>query len=239
MNDLPDLKPKIVLAVGAHPDDLDVTCSGTIAKWAAEGAECHFLVVTNGNKGSDDINITSAELIKIRHGEQRKAAKIIGVKEVTFFDYEDGELEVTQQLKKDISRHIRKVCPDVVISMDPTFVYRLGGFINHTDHRAAGQATMDAVYPLARDRLTYPDLLEEGYEPHKVPHLLLTTFGDGNYFVDISDTMNKKLAALAAHASQFGDIDVNDNRIAKFGSEIGKKIGVKYAESFNRIDMFI
>lgn len=237
---LPDLKPKVVLGIVAHPDDLDFSSSGSFAKWGADGAETHYLIVTNGSKGSDDPAMTSDQLIKIRRDEQRAAAKILGVKSVTFFDYEDGELEVTKELKKDIAREIRRVKPDTVVTLDPTFVYAPGtGIINHSDHRAAGQAAIDAVYPLARDRLTYPELIEEGFEPHKVKHLLLTSFTGGNFFVDISDSFDKKVAALKEHKSQISDFSGVENRMRHFAHESGKKFGCELAESFNRVDMFI
>lgn len=239
-NNASDLKPKVVLGVAAHPDDLDFGCSGLVAKWASEGAEIHYLIVTNGSKGSDDEHMTSDQLIKLRRTEQKDAAKVLGVKTVVFFDYDDGELEVTKQLKKDIVRQIRKFKPDTVITLDPTFVYSVKmGFINHTDHRAVGQATLDAIYPLARDRLTFPELLEEGYEPHKVKHVLLMSFVEGNYLADITNHLDTKILALKAHKSQVGDFKQVESRIKEFAKLLGEQNGCEYAEGFNRIDMFI
>src|SRR3990167_3444387 len=142
-----ELKPKIVLGVAAHPDDLEFGAGGTIAKWAGQGAKVYYLVLTDGSKGSSDKNISPKELAKIRRQEQHDAAKVLSVKEVFFCNYEDCKLDCSQDVKRDIARQIRIVKPDVVITMDPTMIYAPdSGFINHPDHRAAGQATLDAVY---------------------------------------------------------------------------------------------
>ena len=158
------LKPKVVLGVAAHPDDLDFGASGTMAGFAKNGAAVHYLIVTDGSKGSSDTKLSSADLIKIREKEQRKAVKAIGGKSVTFLGYPDGELEVTMALKKDIVKVIRTLKPDVVITMDPSMLYSAKrGFINHPDHRAAAQATLDSVFPLARDHMVFPEILANGY----------------------------------------------------------------------------
>jgi LmbE family N-acetylglucosaminyl deacetylase len=182
-------KPRIILGVAAHPDDLDVGAGGTLATFAAQGAEVHYLILTDGGKGSDNASMTSTQLTEIRHNEQRTALEIIGGKSITFLDYPDGELEVTMKLKKQIVKTIRLIRPDVVITMDPTVIYSAtNGIINHPDHRAAGQATLDAVFPLARDRLTFPELLAEGYEPHKTATVLMVNFNESNFTIDITNS---------------------------------------------------
>lgn len=232
--------PKIALGIAAHADDLDFGCAGTLAKWAQDGSEVHLLIVTNGDKGSSDEKMTSTELAKIRRQEQETAGKIIGTKSITYLGYEDGELELTLQLKKDIVRQIRKIKPDTVITSDPTFIYSVEqGFLNHPDHRAVGQATLDSIYPLARDRLSFPEILEEGYEPHKVKTVLLTNFSGGNYFVDVTHTIDLKKEALRSHFSQTAGFDSIWERIQQYAAKAGGKRGVQYAESFVRIDMFI
>ena len=232
--------PKIVLGVAAHADDLDFGCAASLAKWAQDGADVHLLIVTNGDKGSADANMTSEELAKVRRLEQENAGKIIGAKSISYLNYEDGELELTLPLKKDIVRHIRKIKPDTVVTSDPTFIYSVEqGFLNHPDHRAAAQATLDAIYPLARDRLSFPELLEEGYEPHKVKSILLTSFTDGNYFVDVTKTIELKKEALRSHFSQTPEFESIWDRIKKYAEKSGAKRGVQYAESFIRIDMFL
>ena len=232
------LQPKVVLGVAAHPDDLDFSTSATMAKYAAQGAKVYYLLLTDGSKGSEDKNITQSELIAIRHKEQETALKAIGGQSVKFLDYPDGALEVTLELKKQIVVEIRHRKPDVVVVMDPTIVYsKTRGFINHSDHRAAGQATIDAVYPLARDHLTYPDLYAEGYQPHKVKTLLLTNFDDQNYYEDVSDYLDKKWLSLSHHASQIKDMQKTKEMFREIAKIYGQKAGFKYADGFMRLDM--
>jgi len=231
------LHPQIVLGIAAHPDDLDVGAGGTLARFASEGAEIHYLILTDGGKGSDDPLMTSQQLTEIRHDEQQTALEIIGGKTITFLDYPDGELEVTMELKKQIVKAIRNIKPDVVITMDPTVIYSASrGIINHPDHRAAGQATLDAVFPLARDRLTFPELLADGFEPHKTSTILLVNFNESNFAVDITDTFNTKLNALKAHESQFSDLE-HSSWVQEMAITEGRKAGYEMAESFMRIDI--
>ncbi len=233
-----ELTPKVVLGVAAHPDDLDFGASGSMAKWAKDGADVYYLILTDGSKGSDDPNITSEELIKTRQDEQRAAANAVGAKDVFFLGYPDAYLEVTMNLKRDICRVIRKVKPDVVITTDPTILFDAErGFINHSDHRAAGQATIDSVFPMARDRLTFPELTKEGLMPHKVSNLLLAAFGGGTFYVDITETIENKMKALAAHASQMPNITETQERMRIFAKNTGGKMGVSYGEGFTRIKL--
>lgn len=233
-----ELKPKVVLGVAAHPDDLDFGASGTFATWAAAGAKIYYLILTDGSKGSSDRHLSSVDLIKIRQKEQKTAAKILGVKDVFFLAYEDGCLMCDLDVKQDIVRAIRQTKPDVVITMDPSMLYSAKrGFINHPDHRAAGQATLDAVFPLARDHLSFPKLLDEGLEPHSTPTVLLINFEKYNYSVDISTSIDKKMEALAAHKSQMSDFEATQNMMREVAAEVGKQGGKAYAESFVRIDI--
>lgn len=234
---LPPLHPKIILGIAAHPDDLDVGAGGTLAYYATQGAEVHYLILTDGGKGSNDPAMTSAQLTEIRHAEQQAALKVIGGKSVTFLNYPDGELEVTMDLKREIVKVIRTLKPDTVITMDPSVLYVADkGIINHPDHRAAGQATLDAVFPLARDRLTFPELAIGGYEPHEVSTLLLINFDSANFSVDITSTIEVKNNALKAHVSQFGDLS-ELGWVQEMAKEQGKLAGCQYAESFVRIDI--
>jgi len=228
--------------VGAHADDIDFGASGTVARWAKDGAEIHYLIVTDGSKGSDDPNMKSEQLVQTRQAEQRDAAATLGAREVHFLGYEDAMLEVTLPLKKDIVRIIRQIKPDTVIVMDPTVVYGVVGdyaFVNHPDHRAAAQATLDAIFPLARDRLTFPDLLtEEHLEPHKVEHVLLINMrGEHDYYVDITDVFETKVAALLKHVSQIPDPASARAMLEQWASQAGAKTGSKYAEGFVRLDI--
>lgn len=238
MNSFNQLKPAVVLGVAAHPDDLDFGASGTMAKFASDGAAVYYLLLTDGSKGSRDKNLSSEELIKIRQEEQRAALLTVGGKGITFLNYPDSGLYVTQELKRDIVKEIRQLKPDVVITQDPTVVYSESrGFINHTDHRAAGLATIDAVFPLARDHLTFPELNRQGLTPHKVKTLLLTNFDKQNFYVDISETLDKKLGALRNHVSQIHDFDAVKERFTMMAEAAGKKAGCRYAEGFMRLDM--
>jgi LmbE family N-acetylglucosaminyl deacetylase len=239
--DIPNLKPKIVLAIGAHPDDLEFGVSGSAAAWVEAGAEVHYLICTDGSKGSDDPHLSSVELIKLRREEQRAAAKILGVSSVTFLDHEDGLTEANAALKEDIVRVIRQIKPDTVVAQDPLMFYNADfGIINHNDHRNVGLAAMDAVYPLARDHLSFPELAAAGLAPHKVKDLLfMGSFDDrSNFYVDISDTYETKLKALAAHASQV-DVEAVRGWLDIMSSQMGERGGYAKAEAFIRLHLFI
>ncbi len=239
--DIPELKPKVVLAIGAHPDDLEFGASGSVAAWVQAGAEVHYLVCTDGSKGSDDISLSSADLIKLRRDEQRDAAKVLGVKSVTFLDHEDGLTKANADLKRDIVRVIRDKRPDTVVAQDPLMVYNADfGIINHNDHREVGLAAMDDVYPLARDHLSFPELIAEGLLPHKVKDLLFMVSFDerSNFYVDISETYETKLKALAAHASQV-DMSQVTVWLDAMTKRLGERGGFERAESFIRLNMFI
>ncbi len=234
-----ELKPGVALGIAAHPDDLEFGIAGTVAKWVSQGTVVYYLILTNGNKGSADRTLTADQLRDIRQEEQKAAAKELGVKRVFFCDYDDGMLTVSPEVKKDIVRVIRQVKPEVVLTIDPTVVYSLvRGFINHTDHRAAGQSTIDAVFPLARDYLSFPDLLsQEGLEPHKVSTLLLTNFDRHNFYVDISSTIDTKLRALAMHSSQIPNMAEAEKWVKLMATRIGKGAGLSFAEAFIRLDI--
>ena len=232
------MKNKIILAVGAHPDDMDFGVSGSIAKWASEGAIAYYLICTDGSRGSDDPKMTHKRLAEIRKKEQIDAAKVLGIKKVFFLDHTDTQLVCDLTLKEEIVRIIRTIKPNIVVTMDPTFYYSVGrGFVNHTDHRAAALATMDAVFPLSRDRLTFQEHEKEGLKPHKVEELLLINFDKVDYLVDISGTFDKKIKALSMHESQFADFPAVEKRITERAKMLGKEKGFKFAENFIRIKL--
>ena len=231
------LDPKVILGVAAHPDDLDVGAGGTLAHFASQGAEIHYLILTDGGSGSDDPLMTSAELVTIRRKEQQAGLEIVGGTSITFLDNHDGELEASLNLKKEIVKVIRRIKPHTVITLDPTVIYSAqNGTINHPDHRAAGQATLDAVFPLARDRLSFPELFEQGYQPHKVATVLLINFSTSNFSVDITNTFDKKIQAIEAHTSQFANQSVS-TWVKELALEQGKSADYELAESFVRIDV--
>ncbi len=231
------LHPQVVLGVGAHPDDLDFMAGGSLASFAAEGAKVYYLILTDGSSGSADLTADSLALVATRKAEQDAAVKATGAAGSEFLDYTDGKLEITMELKKDIIRVIRKLKPDVVITFDPSVLYFTPrGFINHPDHRAAGQATLDAVFPLARDHLSFPEILAEGYQPHKVKTVLLSNFEKQDFYIDISQTMDAKVAALEAHGSQMPNMPAVEAMVREMASSAGDKAGSHYAEGFVRID---
>ena len=203
---VPD-RPQRVLVVMAHPDDAEFICAGTVARWASEGSEIVYVLVTSGDKGSNDPTMTPEQLVAIREAEQLEAARILGVRHVEFLRYRDAEVVPDLRLRRDIVRVIRRFKPDAVICQDPTSRYFGQQYIQHPDHIAVGEATLAAVFPSARDRLTCPELLDEGLEPHVVPHVYLTGSQQPDVFVDITAFFDRKVAALRAHRSQLGDWD--------------------------------
>jgi len=189
---------KVILAVGAHPDDMEFGASGTVSKWIEEGATGYYLICTDGSRGSSDPKMTHKRLAEIRRKEQKAACKILGVKKAFFLNHIDTQLVTDTTLKEEIVRVIRDIRPNIVIAMDPTFYFTtnlLGwnsGFVNHTDHRAVGLATMDACFPLSRDRLTFQNLEKEGFSPHKVEELLLVGFEKEGFYCRYYKNISQK-----------------------------------------------
>jgi LmbE family N-acetylglucosaminyl deacetylase len=235
-----NFKNKIILVIGAHPDDNDFGSAGTSAKAVKEGAKVFYLIATKGQRGGSGKKLTSEKLARIRDKEQQAAAKILGVKKVHFLDFFDGELVADLKLKEQIVIFIRKYKPDYVFTMDPShFYYKKFGFINHSDHRAVGEAALDACYPLARDLLSFPKHQKMGLKPHKVREIFLASFSpdETNCFVDITKTLPQKIKALSKHRSQFPDFKLVRERITERAAAIGKIAGVKYAEGFVRLKL--
>jgi len=235
-------EPKRVMVIVAHPDDAEFMAAGTLAKWTKDGQELVYVVCTSGDKGSSDPSVVPAELAKVREREQRAAAAVVGAKDVFFLGYADGTLTNTLELRRDIAREIRRHRPDVVVCQDPTSRIA-GSYINHPDHRAAGDAALDAVYPSARDYHVFPELVAEGHMPHKVGEVYLGGFGgDGAVVVDISDTVDVKVAALMEHKSQVRADDPEQaaalmERIKGRARQVGEAHAVAYAETFRYITM--
>lgn len=226
-----------VLVVMAHPDDPEFSCGGTIARWVREGKYVGYLILTSGDKGSDDPDMTPERLRKIREAEQRAAAAILGVQEVHFLRYPDGALFPTQELRRDIVYHIRRFRPDIVVCQDPTAYYFGDYYINHPDHRAAGEATLAAVFPLARDRLNFPEHEAMGLKPHKVRQVYITTTPNPTTWVDITDVLELKLQAILQHKSQIKDPEALIERWRerlRFEDEEGR---VRYREGFRVVNL--
>ena len=228
-----DSQTKRGMVVVAHADDAEWGCSGTVAKLCAEGWEMVYVLCTDGSKGIDDPEITGEELIRIRMQEQTNAGQVLGLHEVVFLGYEDAMLEPNLALRRDIARAIRRYRPDLLICQNPVRTLTGRGYIGHPDHFAAGEATLAAVYPTARDRLTFPELLSEGLEPHKVRELWVMDRENADQYVDVTEYIETAVAALRAHASQVDPEDA-DRYLKGWRSEIGAEVGFQYAEAFKR-----
>jgi LmbE family N-acetylglucosaminyl deacetylase len=235
MSDQSNNPPEIrrVMAIYAHPDDPEFFSGGTLIKWGLEGKELVYVLATSGDKGTDDPEMTGPRLIEIREAEQRAAAHCAGASTVIFLRYPDGELEPTLKLRRDLTRLIRQQTPDIVVTNDPTTRWTWSDSINHPDHRAIGNAVLDAVYPSARDRFTFVELWrDEGLEPHKVRHVYLSGTLQPNAKVDITDVLDRKLAAIAEHRSQVKDFEGLTKRIREnFDKEFPGS--TTYTESFH------
>jgi LmbE family N-acetylglucosaminyl deacetylase len=221
---------KRVLVIFAHPDDAEFSVGGTVALWARKGWEIYYLVLTDGSKGTSDPNLTPTQLAAIRREEQWAAARTLGVTRVDFLDYEDGALVPDLNLRRDIVRGIRKYRPDIVVCPDPTRRFAGRHYINHPDHIAAGEAALAAIYPSSRDRLSFPELLVEGLQPHKVAEVYLSNPQEPDTWIDIGDTIDVKIAALRQHRSQVGE-DVEE-WVRRRAREAAEGHAMEYAELF-------
>jgi LmbE family N-acetylglucosaminyl deacetylase len=220
-----------VMAIMPHPDDAEFGAAGTIARWIREGKESTYVVCTNGDKGSSDPDMTSERLAEIRRQEQTEAARILGVKDIVFLDYPDGWLEDTPAFRGQLVRLIRKYRPDVVMTTDPHRKYMW-----HRDHRITGVVALDAIFPYARDRLSYPEHIAEGLKTHHVREIYLWGAEEPDTFMDITETFDLKLAALACHTSQIGQrIEVLRERIRERSEKMGQSHGMAMAEAFRKI----
>jgi LmbE family N-acetylglucosaminyl deacetylase len=220
------------LVVAAHPDDADFGAGGTAALLAQAGWEVRYLVVTDGSKGSDDPSFTPEQLVTTRAEEQRVAARHLGVAEVRFLGFTDGELVYSRDLLGAITREIREFQPFAVYTHDPEPVIIQDSFVNHNDHRLSGLATVDAVYPAARDRLNFPEQIAAGLRPHKVRELYLWGANVPTFTLDITAVLEAKIEALLLHGSQFTDEIVPYIR-ERWRDDQGRAI-----EQFRRVVLF-
>jgi LmbE family N-acetylglucosaminyl deacetylase len=220
------------LVLFAHPDDAEFMCGGTVATWAREGCDVHYVVVTDGSAGSNEPGVTREGLRPIRESEQRAAADVLGVRSVTFLGEVDGMLEVTLDTRRKVCREVRRLRPEVIVAPDPSRLWSGSEYINHVDHRRAGELALCAVMPDAPTRPMFPELLDEGFEPFEVPNLYLST-GEPDTVVDISDAIDLKIKALGCHASQLSIEDVEPwvrKRAQHVASENGG--GFEFGEGF-------
>jgi LmbE family N-acetylglucosaminyl deacetylase len=225
-----------ILVILAHPDDPEFFCGGSIARWTTNGHHVSYCLLTCGDKGTKDRNISSEELCSIRHREQLNAANILGVKKVKFLDYPDGYLLPNLELRKDITRVIREECPDILVTCDPQTLYIQDSYINHPDHRAAGQAVLDAVFPAARDHLNFIELWrDEGLEPHIVREVWTSLTLEPNTMIDVTRFWDTKIRAIKEHKSQISDVEALENRLRDRHTKDSKLDNPRYEEGFRRI----
>ena len=229
--------PKRAMSIHAHPDDQEFTVGGTLAKWARAGCEIVTICLTRGGAGSNKytpLDMTREALVSIREDEQREACRILGVKETIFLDYEDGMLEPSIAMRRDLTRLIRRHRPEAVLTGDPTVRYYGTTYMNHPDHRVASDVALDAVFPSAGTRLIFPELLAEGLEPHEVRQVYIHGAERPDTYVDIAETLDVKLTALRAHKSQMGEWDPAE-MMTQWAAEQGRRRKLKAAESYRRM----
>lgn len=229
-----------VLVITAHPDDVDYGAAGTVAAWTAAGVHVSYCIVTDGDAGGFDESVPRSAIAGIRQEEQRKAAAALGVTDVEFLGYPDGRLTVTHELRRDISRAIRRIRPDRLVVQNPVRDLR-SMYGSHPDHTAAGEAAMCAVFPDARNPFAHPELLrDEGLQPHEVAQTWVMSSNDrADHYVDITEHFERKLAALAAHASQTAHLTGLEDRMREWGSFQARAAGLpdgRLAEGFLVLD---
>ena len=229
-------EPQNILVILAHPDDPEFFCGGTLAGWARNGHHIQYYLLTCGDKGRNDQNrhIPGDDLCNIRHQEEFSAAQVLGVEAVHFLDREDGTLVPDLELRCEVVRVIRQMKPDILVTCDPQNLFALYG-INHPDHRAAGQAVLDAVFPAAGNELFFPELLKEGLLPHMPREVWVSLTNQPNVTIDITETWPLKLKALHEHKSQIGDPVKFDERMRKRHTEDSTDENPRYEEKFRRV----
>ena len=221
-----------VMVIAAHPDDPEFGCAGTVVKWAQAGKRITYVLLTSGDKGSHDPDLRPGRLAALREEEQRAAAQELGVEQVIFLRYPDGLLENTLELRRQLSNVIRRHRPHILLTIDPWRLYQL-----HPDHRAAGQAALDAIYA-AREWYIFPEQLMGDVEPWHVKEAYLFWTNNADYWEDISQCIETRISALARHASQVGlNTEKLAERIRKWTREMGQESGYEYAEGFKRFQL--
>jgi LmbE family N-acetylglucosaminyl deacetylase len=228
--------PQKILVILAHPDDPEFFCGATLARWARAGHEIHYLLLTCGDKGFDDPTATSDHICAVRQAEQNAAAAIIGVKTVRFLAYKDGYLVPSVELRREVVRAIRQIKPDILVTCDPTHLFAGDYYINHPDHRYAGQVVLDAVFPAVNNPFFFPELIKnEGLQPHKVREVWVSLTGNPTVTLDVTNTWEIKVLALKEHKSQIGDPKEFEQRMRARKSEKSTEENEYYEENFRVI----
>lgn len=228
--------PESAMVIVAHPDDIEFSCAGTLARWARAGARISYVLCTSGEVGIARPGMTREKAAEIREAEQRAAAAIVGATEVVFLREPDGLLQPTLELRKKLVREIRRFRPEVVVTGDPTVVWASDDYINHPDHRAAATAALDATFPAAGQPNLFEDLEQEGLKAHKVRKVYSQVWGDGPLAVSIDDTIDVKVAALRAHESQMNGWDPED-QIKEWAAETARGKDMRHAEAFRVVTL--
>jgi LmbE family N-acetylglucosaminyl deacetylase len=224
-----------VLVIVAHPDDPEFFAGGTIAKWCSEGNDVRYVIVTGGDKGSDDPLMTPARLVAQRRDEQRGAAAILGVRDVTFLSHVDGEVLNTVDVQRDLVREIRRARPDTIVTTDPQTLHYGATRVNHNDHRMVGMAVADAIFPAAGNRMYFAELLADGFEPHAPREIYFAGAVQPNTLVDVSDFMDTKIGAILQHVSQVKEPDKLGARMRQGLFRMTADGTARYWEAFRRV----
>ncbi len=231
-------RPERVMVIVAHPDDADFGPAATVAGWVRAGSVAELVCCTSGDAGGEDARTDPLELARLREREQRAAAEVVGYQQVTFLHRPDGALQNDLALREQLVRLIRTFRPDAVLTMDPTVLIHDDGYIQHTDHRAAAMATLDAVYPAARNPMAFPHLaIDEGLEKHVVRWLYLFWTDKANAWVDTTASLDARIAALRAHQSQIKEPTELESRVREWALEAGALIGTQAAEAFRVVEL--
>jgi len=226
---------KKILIILAHPDDPEYFCGATIAKWTREGHNVDYCLFTKGEKGINDNYTVTKNIISIREKEQKFAADVLEVNSVQYLSYTDGMLVPNLEARKNIVRIIRALKPNIVVTCDPTNYYLNGNYLNHPDHRAAGQIVVDAVFPASQNELYFPELLSEQLNPHHVEEVWLSLPKEANITLDVTETWPIKVKALEEHISQIGDVIKFRAHMASKAAFEDKNNILRYEEKFYRI----
>lgn len=229
-----DKKQKILFIL-AHPDDPEFFCGATIARWVELGHEVGYCLLTKGDKGGDDFDVTPSALAGIREVEQRHAAAVLGVEKIRYLGFEDGYLVADIEARKAVTRVIREEKPDVLVTCDPTNYIPRTGYLNHPDHRATGQIVCDAVFPCAGNPHYFPELLKEGLLPHKVKELWFSLPAVADFILDVTRYWERKIQALYEHKSQIGDKKAFTKRMRGRHTPDSSPESPRYEERFKRI----
>ncbi len=228
--------PESAMAIVAHPDDIEFSCAGTLARWSKSECRIAYVLCTSGEVGIAEVGMSKQRATEIREAEQQVAAEIVGAQKVIFLQEPDGMLQPTLELRKKLVREIRRFRPEVVICGDPTIVWAGNDYINHPDHRAAATAALDAVFPAAGQPNLFEELAEEGISAHKPRKVYVTSWTQADQYVNISETIDIKIAALRAHKSQMKDWDP-EPKIKEWAAERAKGKEMTFAEAFRVVTL--